>query len=104
MTDIGPYDAEDPAIIAEGPFGVIAHRVRRDGKPYGGQLLRETADKSAVVCKECGPIGEDSPFGLPADWGTLCHDAMDHADQTGHTVAVESWQAAIYGPRGDSDD
>jgi hypothetical protein len=81
-------------VVAEGPFAVIAYRVRREGKPYvGGALLRETADKGAVVCEACGPLP-----GWTSDWIALCHDAMDHARETGHKVAVESWRGAVYGP------
>jgi hypothetical protein len=92
--------ADKPDItVAEGTFEVIACRVRRDGKPYaGGACLRETADKSAVVCKTCGPLPADDLRGWTSDWLTLCHAAMDHAKETGHTVAVESWRGAVYGP------
>lgn len=99
-------DPEKPAaIVAEGPFEVIAYRVRRDGKPYiGGTLLRESAHKGAVVCESCGPLPVDDPRGWTSDWITLCGDAMDHAKETGHKVAVESWQGAVYGPGEDRDD
>ena len=91
---------EAPAVV-EGAFEVIAYRVRRDGEPYiGGTFLRENAGKSAVVCKECGPLPVDELRGWTSDWLTLCHDAMDHVKETGHKVAVESWQGAVYGPEG----
>lgn len=82
----------------EGPFEVIACRVRRDGKPFvGGTSLRETASKSAVVCQTCGPLPAD-PAGWVSDWHILCGDAREHALATGHRVAVESWRGAVYGP------
>lgn len=88
-------------VVVEGPFAVIAHRVHRDGKPYiGGACLRETADKAAVVCETCGPLpsGDLRLRVRGPDWLTLCHAALDHARTTGHRVAVESWQGAVYGP------
>lgn len=92
--------ADKPDItVAEGPFEVIAYRVRRDGEPYvGGACLRETADKSAVVCETCGPLPADGLRGWTSDWLTLCYAAMDHAKGAGHKVAVESWRGAVYGP------
>jgi hypothetical protein len=95
----------EPVVVAEGPFEVIAYRVHRDGKPYiGGTWLRETAGKSAVVCKTCGPLPVDGLHGWTSDWHVLCRDAMDHVKETGHTVAVESWQGAVYGPEEDGTD
>ena len=85
--------------VIEGLFNVIAHRVHRDGKPYpGGMCLRETADKSAVVCETCGPLPVDDLHGWTSDWLTLCEAALRHASTTGHRVAVESWRGAVYGP------
>lgn len=80
----------------EGPFTVIARRVRRADVPYpGGTWLRETATRAMVACKTCGL--------LPAEvtgWVSLCGAARDHAKETGHLTAVESWNGAVYG-RGD---
>lgn len=98
MADIG-----QEMTIAEDPFEVLAYRIHRDGKPYGGKLLRETAVNVNVVCKTCGPLSPPGIHGWTSDWISLCHDAMDHAKETGHTVAVESWHGAIYG-REDGDD
>lgn len=90
-----------PETETEEPFGVIAYRVRRDGKPYvGGTSLRETADKSAVACEVCRHLPADGLHGWTSDWITLCGAARDHALETGHTVAVEAWHGAIYGPDG----
>lgn len=85
--------------VAEGLFEVIAYRVRRDGKPYvGGTSLRESADKSAVVCETCGPLPADGLPGWISDWITLCGAARGHVLEAGHRVAVESWRGAVYGP------
>lgn len=93
-------DGKPALIVVEGPFAVLAYRVRRDGKPYvGGTSLRETADKSAVVCETCGPLpSDDLPEWNVSDWITLCGAARGHALETGHRVAVESWRGAVYGP------
>jgi hypothetical protein len=90
---------EPDITVAEGPFAALAYRIHRDGRPYtGGTWLRETAGSSAVVCETCGPLATDGLRGWTSDWITLCGTARDHVETTGHTVAVESWQGAVYGP------
>lgn len=91
-------NSEDkPAVLAEGPFEVLALRIRREGESYGGTLLRETASSSATVCAACGLLPD--PYGRKTtDWMALCHAAMAHAGETGHRIAVESRQGAVYGP------
>jgi hypothetical protein len=90
---------------SEGPFAVIAHRVRRDGRPYpGGIWLRETATKAAVACETCGPIPVDDDLrGWTSDWLSIAAAARDHARESGHRVAVESWQGSVYGPGEDEE-
>lgn len=86
--------------LAEGAFAVIAYRVHRDGQPYpGGTWLRETAGTSEAVCEECGllPPLPELP-GWTTDWMVLAQEARDHARDTGHRVAVQQWQGALYGP------
>lgn len=89
--------------IAEGPFEVLARRIRAEGEPYHGDLLRDTANTASVVCQSCGPLPPPHTHGWTSDWITLCHDVMDHAKETGHQVAVESWHGAIYGREEASD-
>ena len=85
--------------LAEGPFGVIAYRVHRDGEPYeGGVSLRESASKAYVACEVCGLIPTEQLPGWTSDWHWLCREAMHHAEEQGHRVAVESWNGAVYGP------
>ena len=82
------------AEIAKAQFDYLASQVRQNGEPVPyGTFLREKANTQALVCETCGQ--------LPAylgDWPTLCHDAMDHVKETGHSVVVEETSAAIYGP------
>jgi hypothetical protein len=93
--------AADPE-IAKAQFDYLVELVRRDGKPYqGGTYLRETAHTETLVCESCGQLPGDGTR-MPGDWGPLCHDAMDHVQETGHTVVVEQTSAAIYGPKGGS--
>ena len=83
--------------VAEGPFAVIAYRVRRDGGPYpGGTWLRETATRAMVACETCGPLPAEV-HGWTSDWISLCGAARDHVKETGHRAAVESWNGAVYG-------
>jgi hypothetical protein len=76
-------------------FEAIATRVREQGKPFpGGDQLRETLHSRSLACSECGIL----PAEDPGDWIGLCHNAMDHARETGHLVAASSQDHAIYGP------
>ena len=85
----------EPLGFAEGQFEVIAWRVHRDGQPYiGGTYLRETADRCAVVCQQCGQLPVEGLRGWLSDWHG---EAINHVEETGHRVAVESWNGAIYG-------
>lgn len=84
--------------IAEGLFAVIAHRVHQHGKLYpGGRWLKETAGKAEVVCESCGLLPVTGLPGWTSDWLTLAGEARDHARDTGHRVAVQSWYGAVYG-------
>lgn len=83
--------------VAEGPFAVIAYRVRRDGAPYpGGVWLRETASQAQVACEVCGPLVLPELPRWTSDWLTIAGEARDHARNTGHRVAVEAWHGAVY--------
>lgn len=75
--------------FAEGHFAVIRALVRMRVRPYeDGTSLLEYASTARVACEECGL--------LPADG--LNGQAVQHAEETGHRVAVESWNGAVYGP------
>jgi hypothetical protein len=76
-------------------FAALADRVHAEGaaRPPGG-MLREVAHIGTVVCETCGPQAIDDS----TDWLHLCHEAMDHVRETGHSVGVETTSAAIYGP------
>ncbi len=72
--------------------------VRREGTPYDGTWLHETAGRSAIACETCGPLPCDDLHGWTSDWLTLAGAARDHAKETGHHVAVEEWHGSVYGP------
>jgi hypothetical protein len=62
------------------------------------------AELRSAYLEEARALGyeEDAPELIPVDidnWSGVCHDAMDHAEETGHRVVVDSWNGAIYGPR-----
>lgn len=99
VTDASAADIKPGITVAEGLYEVIAHRVHREGEPYAaGTYLQETASRSAVACETCGPLPVEGLRDWTSDWITLCGAAMDHAKETGHMVAVESWRGAVYGP------
>ena len=84
------------ALGAEG-FSDIARRADRYGEAVDGLNLRTSAKAASVVCEYCGPL-DASLMGWTSDWITLCQEAIGHVEETGHRVAVESYQAAVYGP------
>lgn len=77
-------------------FTELAEQVHENGgrEAPGGYFLREIASSVALVCEECSELdGEGVTY-----WITLANMAMTHAQQTGHQVVADLWQAAVFGP------
>jgi len=77
-------------------FEEIRDHVREHGEPYiGGLSLRGTADSAVISCENGCNIIDTGRF---TDYHFLCRRAMDHAGETGHSVAISCSQQAVYGP------
>lgn len=64
---------------------------RRESAP--GINLRADASTGSIVCQQGCHLPPAS-----GSWLHDCHVAMNHARDSGHNVAVEGWQGAMYGP------
>jgi hypothetical protein len=66
----------------------------------GYTQLRRQCGISEMECADCGPlVPDDGSPPAQEDWIHLCHIAMDHAQETGHEVAVQDIATAVYGPQ-----
>jgi len=77
-------------------FAEIRDYVQEHGEPYiGGCSLRATADSGVISCEQGCVIPLPNRV---TDYHWLCREAMNHAGETGHDVAVSCSQQAVYGP------
>lgn len=72
-------------------------KYREERRPSDGVLLRHESSMAVMVCDQCEL--PTPPGGWPTSLASLGHIALHHTRDTGHTVAVETWHGAIYGPR-----
>lgn len=80
---------------ADGTEAVLSARIRELSTRAPGPWLKASAHSSTLACKTCGPLpGADDI----SDWMTLAQEARAHVQDTGHQVAVDSWNGAVYGP------
>lgn len=72
-------------------------KFREESRPSDGVLLRYESSLAFMVCDQCELPKPEG--GWPSNLAALGHIALHHTRETGHSVAVETWHGAIYGPR-----